>query len=664
MSRTTILLICLPSFVQAQKTSLLPDHHLDAIVGEASGELALDTIIGLGRYHRVPATAGFHEGAGYILSKAKEYGLEDAQIESFPADGKTTYFNFRSYLSWGVSSAVLAEISPLAHVIGDYSKNPIVLADYSGSADVTAELIDVGGGTTVNDYAGKNVLGKIVLAGGQTEQVQRIAVERGAVGILSYFPNQDAVWMGEYPNLVRWGHLSYYNAANKFAFMISQGQAREFRARLALGEQIQLHAQVSTRRMPGAYDVVTAVIPGTEPDAGEIVFSCHLDHQKPSSNDNASGCATILEDGRILMKLIREGKLPRPRRTLRFVFPPEMVGTTCFLARHPELVPRIRAAIHMDMVGGDPRITHSVLHITRTPASIPSFVNDVAEVFGEYVIDGSMRMILNADTSDSMLSLQGSKDALWADFTSFSMGSDHQVYESTFHIPAIYLRDSPDIFIHTDGDRPANIDPTKLRRVAVIGAASGYFLAVAGGAAARPLAAEVFARGGKRQSEALRRALAELDAHEAANLVTEAARQEQETLASIAEFTPEQRPLIDNLMEQVKLREAEAGKVLALYGKQAAPVEGTYNRLKPRRNPSIAGLLEVVPGGFAKLDPDPFARIRDGEIIEYDAFNLADGHRSIAQIRNILTAAYGPVTEEALFQYFKELQLLKVVSIE
>ena len=58
------------------------------------------------------------------------------------------------------------------------------------------------------------------------------------------------------------------------------------------------------------------------------------------------------------------------------------------------------------------------------------------------------------------------------------MGSDHDVYQdSSFGIPAIYPNDWPDRFIHTNLDTPANIDPTKLKRAAFIGAASGYFLA-------------------------------------------------------------------------------------------------------------------------------------------------------------------------------------------
>src|SRR5258708_21573069 len=61
---------------------------------------------------------------------------------------------------------------------------------------------------------------------------------------------------------------------------------------------------------------------------------CQLDHQRPGANDNASGCVTILEVARTLQKLIAEGKLTRPARTIRFIFPPEIEGTLALLNGH------------------------------------------------------------------------------------------------------------------------------------------------------------------------------------------------------------------------------------------------------------------------------------------------------------------------------------------
>src|SRR6266403_2206983 len=72
----------------------------------------------------------------------------------------------------------------------------------------------------------------------------------------------------------------------------------------------------------------------------------------------------------------------------------------------------------------------------------------------------------------------GGKEPLRAEYSAYTMGSDHDVYQdSSFGIPAIYLNDWPDRYIHTNFDTVANIDPTKLKRAAFIGAASGYFLA-------------------------------------------------------------------------------------------------------------------------------------------------------------------------------------------
>jgi len=90
---------------------------------------------------------------------------------------------------------------------------------------------------------------------------------------------------------------------------------------------------VKAGQHPGNYVVVTGIIPGSDPKLKdeEIAFSCHLDHQRPGANDNASGCSAILEVARTLQRLIEEKKLERPARTIRFIFPPEIEGTLALL---------------------------------------------------------------------------------------------------------------------------------------------------------------------------------------------------------------------------------------------------------------------------------------------------------------------------------------------
>ena len=267
--------------------------------------------------------------------------------------------------------------------MASYEAEPVVLAEDSESADVTADLVDVGEGTKESDYAGKDVKGKIVLTAAQPGAVQDLAVGKfGAAGIVSYAQNQKTAWWGEDENLIRWGHLETFSPNKTFGFMVSLKTGRALRERLAKGEHIQLHATVKAGQHPGFTEVVTATIPGADPKLKdeEIAFSCHLDHQRPGANDNASGCVTILEVARTLQKLIDEGKLARPARTIRFIWPPEIEGTLTLLNAKPEFAQRIKAVVHMDMVGGGP-VTKAVFHVTRGPMSLPSFVHDVGVGF-------------------------------------------------------------------------------------------------------------------------------------------------------------------------------------------------------------------------------------------------------------------------------------------
>ena len=498
----------------AQKPPLLPEKDVAALANELSGEAAKRNLEVIATFHRQRGSRGFHSAAELVAERAREYGLSDVQILEFPADGKIFYGTQRSRPGWDAEVGELWEVNEVKEVeeakekkeksvsgersgewrvtsgekkIASYAAEPVVLAEDSESADVTAELVDVGVGTKDSDYAGKDVKGKIVLVSASPGAAQDLAVGTfGAAGIVSYAQNQKNAWWGEDENLIRWGHLETFTEHKTFAFMVSLKTARGMRERLASGEKITLHAVVKAGQHAGNYEVVTATIPGSDPrlKEEEIAFSCHLDHQRPGANDNASGCVTILEVARTLQKLIAEGKLARPARTIRFIWPPEIEGTLALLngkpfeaQGKPEFAARIKAAIHMDMVGGGPE-TKAVFHVTRGPMSLPSFVHDVAWAFAEFVNEESYKFAATGVAEYPFVAPEGGKEPLRAEYSAYTMGSDHDVYQdSSFGIPAIYMNDWPDRYIHTNFDTAANIDTTKLKRAAFIGAASGYFLA-------------------------------------------------------------------------------------------------------------------------------------------------------------------------------------------
>jgi hypothetical protein len=215
--------------------------------------------------------------------------------------------------------------------------------------------------------------------------------------------------------------------------------------------------------------------------------------------------------------------------------------------------------------------------------------------------------------------------------------------------------------------------------VSVIGASAGYFLASAGANEAKTLAGEVFARGGIRQSQALRLALVQAPANfaEAQNIIAQAAQRERETLVSISTLAPNEQSLhvlLDNLAKGANAREAEAMAVLHAFSPQsnAAFSPDTFGTIVPKRNPKVIGNLEVYyydyiddhlngesPGDLARL-----ASLPNGGTLAYETLNLVNGKRNVRHIRDVLSAAYGAVPTDALLDYLKLLEKIGVVTLE
>ncbi|HEX5707482.1 MAG TPA: M28 family peptidase [Pyrinomonadaceae bacterium] len=669
-----------PLMQDAQRqATLLPDATMAALASELSGETAKRNLESISRQHRMRGSRGFRASAEHIASELRAYGLSDVKIEQFAADGKIFYGTQRSRPPWNAEFAELWEMRE--GVRGAWEKHarlaswdamPITLAQDSESGEAEADLVDVGAGTAETDYANKEVRGRLVLASQQPSAVARLAVERhGAAGIISYAQNQRTAWYGEDENLIRWGHLDTFAARPTFAFMVSLKQARSLQSRLARGERVRLRASVRAGKQRGSYDVLTATIPGSDAALRdeEIAFSCHLDHPRPGANDNASGSVAILEVARTLSKLVREGRIPAPRRTIRFIWPPEIEGTLALLNARPEIARRTKAVIHMDMVGGGPA-TKAVFHVTRGPASLPSFVNDVAEHFGEYANDQSSRFAAGESFTHSLHSPEGGREPLQAEFADFSMGSDHQVYtDSSFAIPAIYLNDWPDRYIHTNFDTPANVDPTKLKRAAFIGAASGYFLANVRAEDAPSVWRVMRSRGLVRLSTTLARRDALAD-EEAAALTRFHVRHERALFDSMGRFFQIGDALRAEASAFLDGEERLFHLTRPVRGVRDAGADG---QLVFRRNPDLKGTMSAFGYDYftdhygaereAAVRLLRFEGLRgSGGEYAYEVLNLADGRRDAREIRDTVSAVYGPVPLELVVEYLRALETIGVVK--
>lgn len=641
---------------------LLTPTETAAIASEVSGSAAKHTVEALSLHHRMRGSKGYADAAQLIRDRLTNYGLEGIEILSLPADGKIFYGTQRSRPAWNAGFAELWEERQQGgrwidgERVASWADEPISLAQDSVNARAEGELVDVGAGTSEEDYRGKDVRGKLVLVSAQPGEAAHLAVTiHGAAGLVSWAQNQKSGWWGDDQSLIRWGHLDTWEDPT-FAFMVSPARAHAWQARLAKGEPIRLHAVVEAGRTPGSYLVPTAIIPGKDA-AHEIILSCHLDHPSPGANDNASGCAGILEVARSLGRLVAEGRLPKPARTIRFIWPCEVECTISLLNARPEFARRTLATIHLDMIGGNSDITHGTLKVEGSPPSLPSFVSDVGFAIGRWVDDQSRLYAERGAAALPLLEPDGTKNALHAKIGGFSEGSDHEVWaEGSWRVPVIYIADWPDIYIHTNKDVPANLDSTKMRRAIFIAAASAWVLAnLEPGERAERLANVMVAGMAQRIADDRLAALS-LAPEDSTNLIGARARYEVAVSGSTTRFGLSANIVPGSDEMGAPPSDAGTGSYAVVYRRKAEP-KGPMNGF-----------------GYSWLDdhlkqaglPRPAllsrAASEDRPSFGYETLNLVDGRRSVQQIRDDLAATVAPAPVEEVAAYLATLARLGLLE--
>lgn len=647
---------------------LVDEAVLKQIAEETSGEAAKRNLDALTLQHRMRASRQFLSATEHILDQLEHYGLQDVEVKEYPADGKTMFGTQKSRPVWNVRSAELWELADGKRVrrLGDWDSVPLTLAQDSLAAEVTTTLVDIGTGTEDGDYEGKNIRGRLVLTSSQPGAiVDRAVGELGAAGIISYAPNQRSAWWKEDDRLVRWGHLSAFPETESFGFMISLGEARNLQERMAAGEEIPLYGRVDASHERGLYRFASAAIRGTDKAHEDIHFTCHLDHPRPGANDNASGCVAILETARTLNALVMEGILPRPSRTIRFLWPAEIEGSIMYLATHPD-VSRIKANIHMDMVGGG-LVTKSLFRISGGPISVPSFIADLGHEIGHFVNTQTEAFTSGATVDFPLNAPEGGKEPLMAIMEGLDMGSDHDVFfEGSWRIPGLYLHDWPDRYIHTNYDLAANIDPTKLKRAAFIGAVSAWFLANMSDDDV-PAALTMLERNALARTATLLERRAQLGSFDA-------------VVATDVHFTVERRKV--HSVEPFAALSGEAHKDAMAYLDDLARLVAlpqianvaavNRNQTVYERSQNIQGPMTAFGYSFMedKLPEEEYANLSlrnhtglwgSGYQYVYETLNFVDGNRTVSDIRDWLTTELGPVPLEYVEQYLAALESIDVI---
>jgi hypothetical protein len=658
-----------------QDSPFVPPHVDIALRNEISGDIAYDNLRLLTQFHRPEGSIGLLHALQFLESKARAYGLQNVRIHEQPYDGQTY-------------EPILGElwmIEPRREKLASTAEVAISLADYSRTTHLTAELIDVGDGDQESDYEGKEVKGKIVLAAANPGAVMPLAVWKfGAAGLVCYNSTRIDPML-EAPDQVAWSRIPFKNAEGKegtFAFILSPRQGLALKNMLSpepdraifgqgrpAPQKVVLKVDIETKFHAPRQWYLEALIPGTAISDQDIVLTGHAQEEKFSANDDGSGCVNVLEIGRALTRLIKDGTLPRPRRNIRLWWTNEISSEYRLWQDRPKLRDSLLVNLNQDMVGAKQSIGSRVQHITRPPLSRHGFLGDVVESIAAAVINGNNAFLSGrlqgtprgSNFSKPMYSRLGTREPYNARVVPYFDFTDHLPFlDGPGGIPAITLTNWPDEIIHSSDDELWNIDRTQLKRNAYIVAATAWYLANAGDTDIPQLAGFMYSLGKARLGHAFAAATQHLSTQRVGNdigtayrearvIVEESYKREREALATIAKLANDRKlhPLAIDLAgayeEQLKvdLRRLD-DCYLALTGKKPVAVTLTAEEKSlaakvPKNNPNLRDY-------FAKRDSVRVGDVRLNPHIHSEVWNFIDGRRSVLDIYHAVfaeTMVYG-----------------------
>ncbi|HKE27217.1 MAG TPA: M28 family peptidase [Bryobacteraceae bacterium] len=473
MKRTWTILAALfcvvcTAFLLAQEKedrTLLSHDQMTAIINEVSGERAMHHVLELVPYQfvRPPSEYQGHFREAEVMARfAQEYGFNNVAIEDYPT-GQT----------WQPVVGELWTTAPKSIKLYDIHDIPESLASTNANADISGDLVSIGQGSA-QDLEGKDLKGKFALAlapSGLGATYNR-AVAAGAIGVIGISAIGAGDRSTDYPSEIV---STTVNAQpSTVAWAVSPKTARELETLLNRGQKVTIRSLTKSEQVPNKQELVHAEIPGDGSTTQQVAIGGHLfeGYIKQGANDDNSGCALTLEIGRAYLKLIQEGKLPRPKRTINFQWVQEISGTNAWFNAHPDKQKVIIGDLNFDMEGL--RLTQSraywILH--RTPDTFPSYINDIAQSMMEYVADVSRERVRyragGYSPSQRIESPNGSADAFYIKIDKHYGSSDHVTYMQ-HGIPAVIFNTWPDMFYHSSQDTPDKQDPTQYKRAAAVG---------------------------------------------------------------------------------------------------------------------------------------------------------------------------------------------------
>ncbi|WP_213979061.1 M28 family peptidase [Sphingomonas sp. dw_22] len=670
----------LPRVASAQERedrTLLTQEQMTSIINEVSGDRAMQHVLELVPYQFVRLPSDYDKQfreTRVVADFAKDYGFANVTVETFNDDAKTFQPTVGELWMTTPKNVKLFDIHDVA----------LSLASQNANGDLSGELINLGAGR-LEDFDGKDVKGKFVLTSGNTGQVYNLAIARGALGVLGIVANspQRAI---DYPRQIMWSTV--VAKPGTVAWSVTPEVRGYLESLIARGEKLTIRSVTKSTEVSGRSEYVHAEIPGDGSTSQEVGISCHLFEGlvKQGANDDNSGCAMTLEVGRAYIKLIKEGKLPPPKRTINFQFVPEISGTNAYLNKYPDKAKAMIGTLNFDMEAIRVSASRSYWVLQRTPDSFPSYLNDIAQSMMEYVSDITRervrfrRSFSGYAPTQPVESPHGSKDAFYIKIDKHYGSSDHVTYMQ-HGIPAVMFITWPDMWYHSSEDTPDKQDPTQYKRAAVVGLGGLVALSTGTDAMAAKVVAENLARGTGRMGEAQVKGLGYItDAGDAG--LPMAYREARNAIRHQAEIEKAVVRSANVMWTDVPAGKKKTAAIASLIDKRAeallAEAQATFQMeaaqhgigaSEPVVTPEEreAAAIMVKPGPKAPApgtrgSPAPGPNLPDEYMAEFQIL-VARGNMTVLQIRDFLSGEFTPLPLADLMATLKAREAAGLITL-
>ncbi len=636
-----------------------------------SGERAQQHTATITQWYRSPGASGYHAATQYVAAAIRDAGADEVIEERYPLDGETKFMGRTMPPAWEPLDATLDIVDPVQEHLLSYERVPSTLPWWCGSTPPegsVVQVVHVGLGLSETDYADKPVTGNAVLIRDSESRpawarAAELAQKHGAAGIITDFlHSQTRPWRtrAALPEAVQLLRLPP-RWENLWAFSVDYHSAERL-AELARVGVVRVRARVRARTFKGEGVNLIATVRGAERPDESVFFIAHTSAgTKPCANC-AAGPALMIELCRAIQAAIRAGELPRPRRSIRFMFVAEGLGSTHYIHTHRDSLSKIKAVLCLDSVGHRQSTLKSSLIMYRSPDSIPSYVNDL----GAALIEGLPKDADWPFKNGPAISLVN------FDQLPYTPWSDNH-YWVTFGVPAPLFMSWPDLYFHTQLLTADHTDPMVFERAGRMLGSLAVGIARAGALEAAAIMEEIAGKAALRVNRAVRDALAvggssDGDALERVTrqvefLVDRDVRSMESVLdladgdTGAARVKTMAERAVSNLRDRGR-DELERLETLLEGGPAAGHVRRRASRGRERDEPAAAIVprrtVDGVPPGVVGLtydetatlvtamqSEDPHVNWETLRIFGDELWNLADGRRSLAGIAEVICLEFG-----------------------